>query len=54
MTEASQLDVDPMENCEFNEETEILSELMSIALCEILLKGAGAPMAHTESSDKSV
>lgn len=36
VTEASQLDVDPMENHEFNKEKEILIELMSIALREIL------------------
>lgn len=54
MTEASQLDVDPMQNSEFNKEIEIFLELMSIAPCEILLTGAGAPIAHKESSDKLV
>lgn len=54
MTEASQLDVDPMQNSEFNKEIEIFLELMCIAPCEILLMGAGAPAAHTESSDKLV
>lgn len=54
MTEASQLDVDPMQNSEFNKEIEIFLELMSIAPCEILLMGAGAPTAHKEYSDKLV
>lgn len=53
MTEASQLDVDPMENSEFNKDIQILSELMSNALHEILLTEAGAPTATTESSSFS-
>lgn len=52
MTEASQLDVDPMENSDFNKEIGILLELVSIALCEILLRQAGASTAPTKSSDK--
>lgn len=54
MTEASQLDVDPMENSDFNKEIGIPLELVSIALCEILLREAGASTAPTDSSDKLV